>query len=367
MWNEAVLILTVDKARREFSSRKKSKILMTVTIKDVARRAGVSIQTVSNVLNRRVNVRPQTRSKVLKASEELNYMPNAIARSLVTRKTKAIGLIITNIRNPIYGDVVASINEVAERYGYSVIVGNTQRDSVSEQRIVNLLFEQRVDGVLLASGTWDSSATELLHSARIPVVRFLSHPQTLNTDFFGADDCEGTRIATNHLIGLGHVDIGFVTGPKSSISLQREQGFRDAMRAAELKVNDQWIVDGAFLREGAYNAGVQLLRKKSRPSAMVCASDLMAIGLIDAAYDFALKVPEDLAVTGFDDIFAASMRQVNLTTIKFDLEGIAESAILRLINKMSSETAIRDRKYVTAPCKLIIRGSCGASLKGAGD
>jgi DNA-binding LacI/PurR family transcriptional regulator len=367
MWNEAVLILTVDKARGEFSSRKKSKILMTVTIKDVARRAGVSIQTVSNVLNRRVNVRPQTRSKVLKASEELNYMPNAIARSLVTRKTKAIGLIITNIRNPIYGDVVASINEVAERYGYSVIVGNTQRDSVSEQRIVNLLFEQRVDGVLLASGTWDSSATELLHSARIPVVRFLSHPQTLNTDFFGADDCEGTRIATNHLIGLGHVDIGFVTGPKSSISLQREQGFRDAMRAAELKVNDQWIVDGAFLREGAYNAGVQLLRKKSRPSAMVCASDLMAIGLIDAAYDFALKVPEDLAVTGFDDIFAASMRQVNLTTIKFDLEGIAESAILRLINKMSSETAIRDRKYVTAPCKLIIRGSCGASLKGAGD
>ena len=160
---------------------------------------------------------------------------------------------------------VASISEVAERHGYSVIVGNTQRDSVSEQRIVNLLVEQRVDGVLLASGTWDSSATELLPSAGIPVVRFLSDPQTLNTDFFGADDCEGTRITTNHLIGLGHVDIGFVTGPKSSISLQREQGFRDAMRGAELTINDQWIVDGAILREGAYNVGVQLLRKKAGP------------------------------------------------------------------------------------------------------
>lgn len=338
---------------------------MSITIKDVARRAGVSIQTVSNVLNRRIKVRPQTRSKVLKACEELNYMPNAVARSLVTRKSNAIGLIVTNIRNPVYGDIVASINEVAERHGYSVIVGNTQRDSVSEQRIVNLLVEQRVDGVLLASGTWDSSATELLLSARIPVVRLHYHPQTLNTDFFGADNCGGTRIATNHLIGLGHLNIGFVTGPKSSISLQREQGFKDAMRAAELPINETWIVDGGFTREGAYSAGVQLLRRKNRPSGIVCASDLMAIGLIDAAYDLALKVPDDLAVIGFDDIFAASIRPVNLTTIKFDLEGIAESAILRLINKMSSETDIKDRKYVMVPCQLIIRGTCGAAQKKA--
>ena len=331
---------------------------MSITIKDVALRAGVSIQTVSNVLNRRVNVRPKTRSRVLKACEELNYTPNAAARSLVTRKSKAIGLIVTNIRNPIYGDIVATINEVAERYGYSVMVGNTQRDSVSEQRIVNLLVAQRVDGVLLASGTWDSSATEMLLSANIPVVRILYHPETLNTDYFGADNCEGTRIATSHLIALGHTRIGFVTGPKSSISLQREQGFKDAMKTVELPINESWIIDGGFNRELAYRAGTQLLKRKNRPSGIVAASDLMAIGLIDAAYDLLLKVPGDLAIIGFDDIFAASIRPVGLTTIKFDIEGIAESAILRLINKMSSETVIRDRKYVTVPCQLIIRGSC---------
>jgi LacI family transcriptional regulator len=337
---------------------------MSITIKDVAQAAGVSIQTVSNVLNRRVNVRPRTRSKVLKACEELNYTPNAIARSLVTRKSNAIGLIVTNIRNPIYGDIVATINDVAERYGYSVMVGNTKRDSVSEQRIVNLLVEQRVDGVLLASGAWDSPASEILLSANIPVVRVLYHPETLNTDYFGSDNCAGSRMATDHLIGLGHTRIGFLTGPRSSISQQREQGFRDAMKAADLSIDEAWIVDGGFTRELAYKAGSQLLKRKDHPSAIVCASDLMAIGLIDAAYDFSLNVPKDLAVVGFDDIFAASIRPVHLTTVKFDIEGIAESAILRLITRMSSETAIKDRKYVTVPCQLIVRGTCGSPAKG---
>jgi len=180
------------------------------------------------------------------------------------------------------------------------------------------------------------------------------------TDYYGADNVEGSRIATNHLIVIGHTKIGFVTGPKSSISLQREQGFKDAMKTAELPINESWIVDGGFTRELAYRAGTQLLKKKLRPSGIVCASDLMAIGLIDAAYDVSLSVPQDLAIIGFDDIFAASIRPVNLTTIKFDIEGIAESAILRLINKMSSETDIKDRKYITAPCQLIIRSSCGA-------
>jgi LacI family transcriptional regulator len=338
---------------------------MSITIKDVALRADVSIQTVSNVLNRRLNVRPKTRSRVLKACEELNYTPNAAARSLVTQKSKAIGVIVTNIRNPIYGDIIATINEVAERYGYSVMVGNTQRDSVSEQRVVNLLVEQRVDGVLLASGTWDSSATEMLLSADIPVVGFLYHPEVLNTDYFGADNVGGTRLATNHLIALGHTRIGFVSGPKSSISLQREQGFKDTMKTAELPINETWIVDGGFTRELTYRAGTKLLKRKNKPTGIVAASDLMAIGLIDAAYDLSLRVPHDLAVIGFDDIFAASIRPVNLTTIKFDIEGIAESAILRLINKMSSETVIKDRKYVTAPCQLIVRSSCGAHRKTA--
>ena len=283
---------------------------MSITIKDVALRAGVSIQTVSNVLNRRVNVRPKTRSRVLKACEELNYTPNAAARSLVTRKSKTIGLIVTNIRNPIYGDIVATINEVADRYGYSVMVGNTKRDSVSEQRIVNLLVEQRTDGVLLASGIWNSAATEILFTADIPVVRFLYHPETLNTDYFGTANSEGTRLATNHLIALGHTRIGFVSGPKSSISLQREQGFKDAMKTAELTINESWIIDGGFTRELSYRPERNYLNEKIDLPGSCAASDLMAIGLIDAAYDLSLRVPDDIAVTGFDDIFAASIRPV---------------------------------------------------------
>ena len=336
---------------------------MAVTIKDVAKRAGVSLQTVSNTLNGTAKVRPGTRHKVLKACEELSYTPNAAARSLVTQKRNTIGLVVTNIRNPIYGDVVTIITEVAERYGYSVIVGNTKRDTISEQRTVNLLVEQRVDGVLLASGSWNSSATEMLLTANIPVVRILSHPKKLNTDYFGADNCEGMRVATNHLISLGHVDIGFITGPKSSISIQREQGFRDAMKVTELPINESWIIDGGFMRETAYKVGHKLLANMPKPTALVCASDLMAIGIIDAAIDLGLHVPHDLAIVGFDDIFVASIRMIGLTTVRFDISGLAELAILRLLKKMTDKTLTIQNRYHTIPCNLIVRGTCGSQEK----
>ena len=332
---------------------------MPVTLKDVAKLASVSAQTVSNVVNGKRNVRPETRLRVLEACEELNYTPNAVARSLVTRKSRTIGLVVTNIRNPIYGEIVDITAEVAERYGYSVIVGNTKRDSASELRIVNLLLGQRVDGVLLASGAWDSTATELLQSSGIPVVRIHYHPKKLNTDYFGVDNCEGTRLATAHLISLGQKQIGFVNGPYSSISIQREQGYRDAMGVADLPVNEDWVVDGGFTREQAYRASKVILADKARPTAFVCASDLMAIGVMDAAGDLGLNVPDDLALVGFDDMFLASIRSIGLTTIRFNMTGLAEMALLRLLNKMSDEGVKGQIKYQTVLPELVIRRSSG--------
>jgi DNA-binding LacI/PurR family transcriptional regulator len=336
---------------------------MAVTIKDVAKAAGVSPQTVSNVLSGKRNVRPHTRHKVLKACEELDYTPDATARGLVTRKRHTIGLVITNIQNPVYGEIIETISEVAERYGYSIMVGVTKRNAISETKIVNMFVQQRLDGVLLASGMLDSTASEVLSRAGIPTVRILYHPERLDTDFYGSDNVMGMRLVTDHIIALGHKGIGFVNGIKSSISLQREQGFQDALKAAGLEMRKEWLIDGGFTRAKAYAATKRVLSGTDRPTALVCASDLMALGVIDAAYDLGLSIPQDLAVAGFDDIVTASIRPVSLTTVRFDLVGLAEQAILRLLAKMSSETASDGNKYHLVPCHLVIRKSSGNGPK----
>ncbi len=334
---------------------------MSVTIKDVARKAGVSPQTVSNVMNQRPFVRPETRERVLQVCEELGYHPNAAARSLVTRRRNIIGLVLANIQNPIYGEIVDTITTAADRYGYAVMVGNTWRDADSEARIVRLLVEQRVDGVLLASSTWDSTATEVLQHAGIPVIQILHHPKNLTVDYYGADNVGGMRQATSHLIRLGHVALGFLHGPLTSTSLQRQQGFREALTAAGLGIRPEWDVEGDYTREGGYRAAQMLLEGNPRPTAIVCASDMMALGVLDAAADLGVEVPDDLAVVGFDDIFIASLRSVGLTTVRFDRDGLADLAIRHLFTRATGQWPEPPR-YVTIPCELIVRRSCGAKL-----
>lgn len=336
---------------------------MPVTIKDVARQAGVSAQTVSNVMNDRPLVREETRQRVLRACEELGYHPNAAARSLVTRHRNIIGLVLANIKNPIYGEIVDTITLVADRFGYSVMVGNTRRDAASEARIVRLLTEQRVDGVLLTSSTWDSRATDVLQDAGIPVIHILHHPKDLTVDYYGADNIAGTRQATAHLISLGHGALGFLHGPLTSTSIQREQGFREALQAAGLTVNARWVAEGDYTREGGYRATRRLLEQAPCPTAIVCASDMMALGVLDAACELGIDVPRDLAVVGFDDIFIASLRLVGLTTVRFDREGLADLAIRNLLTKISGKSRREQRQYVTVPCELIVRRTCGAYLQ----
>ena len=341
---------------------------MAVTVKDVARYAGVSPQTVSNVVNNRPFVRPETREKVLKACGVLEYHPNAAARSLVTRRRHIIGIVLTNLRNPIYGEVVETLTTVAEKYGYSVIVGNSRREAGSESRISTLLVEQRVDGVLLSASTWDSHVADIFRNADIPAIHLLNHPQKAEVDYYGADNRGGVRLTTAHLISLGHVSFGFVRGPlNSSISIQREMGFRDAMRSAGLVVNPRWLAETDYTHKGSLHATRLLLERTPRPTAIVCASDLMALGVIDAAWERGIDVPRDLAVVGFDDMPLASLGYVGLTTVRFDLEGLVELAVVSLLAKISGESRHEPPRYVVKPCELIVRTSCGAKLEAMAD
>ena len=341
---------------------------MAVTLKDIARQAGVSIQTVSNVVNNRPFVRRETRDRVLQACEELGYHPNAAARSLVTHKRHIIGLALARM-DPVYSEIVDAIARHTEPYGYSIIIGTTRRDADAEAHVVKLLIEQRVDGVILASSTWNSIAGDLLRSAGIPFVCMLQRPRDQREDYFGIDNFGGAQAVARHLIELGRDDLGFVRGPVgassplTSTSLEREQGFRETVQAAGRAVYESWIADGDYTREGGYRAGMLLLTRNPRPQALICASDLMALGALDAAHDLDLNVPRDLAVTGFDDIFAASLQPVGLTTVHVDRENLAELAIRRLLGRISGEIQPHPSEQVLVPCQLIVRRTCGAHFQ----
>jgi LacI family transcriptional regulator len=333
-----------------------------VTLKDIARHAGVSIQTVSNVINDRPFVREETRVRVLQACAELDYHPNAAARSLVTQRRQIIGLALARM-DPVYSEIVDAIVTHCEPHGYSTIISTTKRDADAEARAVNLLIEQRVDGVLLASSTHDSVAADLLRTAGIPFVRLLQRPADPTADYFGADNCQGAVDMTRYLLGLGHTAVGFVRGPVGAISpltstsLERERGVRQTMSAAGLPLYESRVADGGYSLQGGYRAGKLLLERTNPPTAIECASDLMALGVMDAALDLGLAVPGDLSVTGFDDIFVSSLGPLSLTTVHVDCETIAGLAIRRLLGRIDGETRDEPPEQVSLPCELRVRGT----------
>jgi LacI family transcriptional regulator len=333
-----------------------------VTLKDIARHAGVSIQTVSNVVNERSFVREETRTRVLQACAELDYCPNAAARSLVTQRRHIVGLALARM-DPVYSEIVDAIVTHCEPLGYSTIISTTKRDAGAEARAVNMLIEQRVDGVILASSTEDSVAADLLRAAGIPFVRMLQRPTDPTEDYFGNDNFQGAADATRYLIALGHTALGFVRGPVgatsplTSTSLEREQGFRKTMFAAGLPVFESWVADGGYSLQGGYRAGKLLLERASPPTAIECASDLMALGVMDAAGDLGRAVPGDLTVIGFDDIFVSSVRPLALTTVHVNWETMAALAIGRLLGRISGEAQDDRPEHVSLPCQLIVRNT----------
>ena len=335
---------------------------MSATLNDVAKRAGVSPKTVSNVINQHPHVRPSTRAKVLQAVQEMEYHPNIAARGLVTRRRNLIGLVIWDILNPAYPEMVEIIVAKARDAGYMTILGNVGRDSLEEDKLSTLLIEQRVDGVILASTTRDSTGPERLLAAGVPVVLLNRYPGHLPADYVGVDNLKGGYLLTQHLIRLGHERIGFIRGvPDVSTSSDREMGYRQALEDQGVAYDESITANGLYTPRGAYEATHRLLTLAERPTAIVCANDLMAISAIDAIIDAGLRVPEDVAVTGFDDIAVAGSRRLGLTTVRCEMDRMAQEAINLLLSRMQGRVVGTPRK-VMFPADLVVRQSCGASL-----
>jgi LacI family transcriptional regulator len=304
--------------------------LSVVTISDVARAAGVSKATVSRVLNNSNHaVNAATRQRVLEAMSALGFRPNALARSLYTKITHSVGLIIPDITNPYYSGIARGVEDVASQGGYTVLLCDTDRRPEKEQLAVNTLVEKRVEGIIVAGGG-SAQASNLDEIARDGIGVVLVGKHAMEFPAVRVDNVRGAREATSHLIAQGHRHIACITGPAKSItSDERCQGYLQAL--ADAGLTDSYLARGDFRPESGYVATRTLLARMPRPTAIFACNDLMALGALRLAGEMGLRVPADLALVGFDNIPVSSYLQPALTTVAVPMYELGTAAMTVLL------------------------------------
>lgn len=324
-------------------------------ILDVALRAKVSIATVSRVVNDSSHkVSKATRERVLAAIKELDYRPNALAKGLLMKRTMTIGIIIPDISNPYYAEIVRGIQDVADEAGYAVTLQNTDKRQDGIVRSVYLLREKAADGIIFSGGIINGPETlSLLKELKERVVVIGRH--RLDFPAVVVDNTGGARQAVEHLLGLGHRRIAFLGGPDgSTTALDRLRGYREALAGAGVAFDERLVRKGDWTPESGYLAAGELLKRRRPPTAIAAANDQMAFGVVKAAKEKGLSLPDDLAVTGFDNIPLSSYFDPPLTTIQIPMHDLGAAAMQTLIGLLSGGG--RERLTVF-PTQLIVRGS----------
>jgi len=324
-------------------------------ITDVARKANVSIATVSRVVNNSDHkVNPATRDRVLRVIQELDFHPNALAKGLQTRKTLTIGVIIPDISNPYYSEIVRGIQDVAEETGYSITLQNTDGKKEGIIRSIYLLREKSADGVIFSGGIISGYETlSILRELKERVVVIGRH----DVDFpaVTVDNIGGATQAVQHLVDLGHTKIGFIGGQDgSTTSLDRLTGYRNALAQNGLNIDENLIRMGSWDPRSGYLMAKSLLRGREKPTAIVSANDQMAFGAMKAAKELGHFVPGSMALTGFDNIPLSSYFDPPLTTVEIPIQEIGAAAMKGLIGRISGG---RYEKFKVFKTKLLIRGS----------
>ncbi len=317
---------------------------MPVSIKDIARIAGVSHSTVSRALHNSPLIPAGTAARIQKIAKESGYHASAVARSLVKSKTDAIGVVVTSIADPFNGEVVAGIEEFANRHGYTVLLATSQADPAREVEVVRGFQARRVDGIVVASSRVGALHTALLSELEMPIALLNNqHPKAF-VHSVRVDNVDGAFQATQHLIDLGHRKIAYLGDSLGLYSdAERYEGFRNALREAGLKAEKRFVVRGNGKPEGARIAAVQLLAMRDNPTAIVCYNDMSALGVFQEAESRGIHIPHDLSVTGFDDIFFAPYLRPALTTVrqpKRELGYRAAEILLSLIGGNKTKRAL---------------------------
>ena len=335
---------------------------MVITIKDVARQAGVAHTTVSRALNGSPLISPETTDRVRKIAAEMGYQPSAAARSLKTNRSQVLGVIVSSIDDPFFSEILQGIDDVAQQCGYSLFIAASQRDPQRERSIVRTMREHRVDGVIICSTPFSAEHGRQLRSYEIPIVVINNQSAEDYRYSIHHDDLDGSRQVMEHLIRLGHRRIGYLGYAHSGrTNLKRLSGYREAMQAAGLPVPDgyEFAAEASSPWEGQSAIG-HFLSLPRPPTAIFCYNDMLAIGALQGLQAAGLHVPQECSVAGFDNIPFSSYTNPPLTTFDQPKRTIGEQAA-RLVLGLLDESRENDPepKIQTLQGSLLVRASTG--------
>ncbi len=330
---------------------------MAVTIKDVAKMAGVSISTVSRVINDSKPVSSDIRDQVLRVIKETGYVPNPVARSLVTKKSDIIGVIVPDISSLFVGDLLSGIEEIGRMYDYDVFLCNTYGESERELKYINLLKSKAVAGIIFVSEKLEKPQVDLIKESHIPAVYISKNAKDFDVYSIGIDHKKASYDMTNYFIEKGKKKIAFLRASvEGNIEdSERYKGYKKALEDANIKLDKNLVIQGDSTDSSGYKMVEMLIEKGNVPQAIFASSDELAVGALNALIDNKIDVPKDVSVAGYDDTKIASMIRPSLTVIKqpiYDMGAVASRIIVKLINNQEV-----DGKYTSLPHSLVERQS----------
>jgi DNA-binding LacI/PurR family transcriptional regulator len=326
-------------------------------IRDVAKHARVSIATVSRTINRVPTVDKELADRVLRSIDELNYFPNTQARALVSGRTRLLGLLISEITNPFFPELIEGFEEIAVANGYEILIGSTNYDLARMTTCIRRMVERHVEGVAVMTFGIEQPLLEELSSRDIPMVFVDSGPPSPLVRALVVDYRKGIREGVQHLAALGHRRIAFISGPLRQGSAQsRRTAFIESMEEIGVHPQPEWLIEGDHTLEGGMRCMKHLLTLRDLPTAVMCSNDMTAIGALRVLARAGLKVPEDISVIGFDDIHLAEFVYPPLTTVRMSRKDLARGAFESLLSIADGQAPAPPRPW-SIPTRLIVRQS----------
>jgi len=332
---------------------------MAVTIKEIAEKANVSIATVSRALNEHSKVKTATRQTILSIAKNLNYKPNAFARSLVKSETNIIGLVLPDLDGEFFTEIIRGVDEVANSGGYHTIVASSHGQRSIVESIINFMGESFVSGMIILIPVLSEQIKDLISQSSIPIIIINAKNEIDNFDSVGIDNYQGSYLMMEYLIkNLGYKKIAHIKGPlHNNDSLQRFKGYSDALKNNNIDFKEEWIVNGNFNVSSGEQACRRLLSLIEKPEVIFAANDMMALGCYRVVKSFGLKIPDDIGIVGFDDIFIAEFLSPQLTTVHVPISDIGKTAAGVLLDKMKNQNG-KESRHIKISTGLVIKESC---------
>ncbi|MDA3939989.1 MAG: LacI family DNA-binding transcriptional regulator [Spirochaetia bacterium] len=329
---------------------------MAVTIKDIARHSGVSVSTVSRVLNKKPDVNTETELRVNKAIKKLGYSPSSVARGLVLKRSNVLGFVVPDITNPNFPELARGVVEKARQYGYSVIFFDTNHDNKVEKEAINLLRSKQVDGIIVSFSEANQVELGKLKEEKFPAVQIYRKSPNSVISTIAIDNVDSAYKAVKYLLSLGHKQIGHLTTGISTLSgAERLEGYQKAYKESGLVYRDEWIFSGSHCADTGYDGMKIFLDQKEPVTAVFASHDLMAVGAYEAVFEKGLTIPGDISIMGHDNIEISRLVHPKLTTIDTYKDKLGQAGVELLLEEMAERSRIN--REIIFKTELVVRDS----------